>query len=347
MKKPNKKYCFTNSPGEDIYLFTLTNTKGTEVSITNYGAIITSFKVKQPNGTINDIVLGFDKVEDYLSKEYLDGYPYFGAAIGRYANRIKSGEFNIDGQQYLVAKNKTTDHLHGGYEGFDKKVWTPVSHSDNKLSLKYRSADGEEGYPGNLEVTIEFELTDNNELIYEYTAKTDHPTAVNLTHHSYFNLNNGEGTIGEHMVKINAASVLEQDDNFVVTGKSIAVDKTQYDFQNFKKIDKDWNPADGYDQTFVLANEYTGKMTLAATAYSNQSGLKLEVYTDEPVVHFYTGKWIPELNGNTRKNFGPFSGFCFETQKQPNAINIPAFPDTILRPGETYHTSTMYKITEA
>ena len=344
MKKPNKKYCFTHSAGEDIYLFTLTNAKGTEVSITNYGAIITSFKVKQANGAINDIVLGFDKVEDYLSKEYLDGYPYFGAAIGRYANRIKSGEFSIGGKKYSVAKNKITDHLHGGYEGFDKKVWTLVSHSDNKLALSYRSTDGEEGYPGNLDVTIEFELTDNNELTYEYTAKTDQPTAVNLTHHSYFNLTNGEGTIGKHIVKINAASILEQDENFVVTGKGMAVDNTQYDFRNFKAIDQDWVPADGYDQTFVLENEDMGKLTLAAAAYSSQSGLKLEVYTNEPVVHFYTGKWIPLLNGISNKNYGPFSGFCFETQKQPNAINIPAFPDTILRPGETYHTTTMYKI---
>lgn len=347
MKKPNKKYCFTNLRGEDIYLFTLSNAKETEVSITNYGAIITSFKVKQRDGTINDIVLGFDNVEDYLSKKYLDGYPYFGAAIGRYANRIKGGEFSIDGKTYSVAKNKITDHLHGGHEGFDKKVWTPLSHTDNKLALKYRSADGEEGYPGNLDVTIEFELTDNNELIYEYTAKTDQPTAVNLTHHSYFNLDNGEGTIGKHMVKINAASILEQDDNFVVTGKSIAVANTQYDFRIFKQIDKDWIAADGYDQTFVLDNDDTGKLTLAATAYSNQSGLQLEVYTNEPVVHFYSGKWIPQLNGITRKNYGPFSGLCFETQKQPNAINIPAFPNTVLRPGETYYTRTMYKVTEA
>lgn len=346
MKNNKGRFCFTHPAGEDIYLFTLTNTKGSEVSIINYGAIITSFNVKLPDGNINNIVLGFDKVENYFSKEYLDGYPYFGAAIGRYANRIKNGEFSIDGKKYSVAKNKITDHLHGGNEGFDKKVWTPVSYSDNKLALRYRSTDGEEGYPGNLEVTIEFELTNNNELIYEYTAKTDQPTAVNLTHHSYFNLDNGKGTIGQHMVKINATSILEQDDNFVVTGKALPVANTLYDFRNFKPIDRDWVPGDGYDQTFVVDNTDMVKPVPAATAYSSQSGLKLEVYTNEPVVHFYTGKWIPSLNGNAPKKYGPFSGFCFETQKPPNAINIPGFPNTILRPGEHYHTKTVYKITQ-
>src|SRR5687768_7020179 len=240
MEKTKERFCFTYSSGEDIYLFTLCNTKGTEVCITNYGAIITSFKVMQGNGDVNDIVLGFDKVEDYLSEDYLAGYPYFGAAIGRYANRIKNGEFNIDGKKYLLEKNKVTDHLHGGVNGFDKKVWTCAFNSANSLTLKYKSNDGEEGYPGKLETELSFELTDNDELIYEYNARTDKPTIVNLTHHSYFNLNSGNGNIGDHLVKINSAAILEQDDNFVVTGKSLPVVNTMYDFNKTKRIDKNW-----------------------------------------------------------------------------------------------------------
>lgn len=342
MEKINGQYCFTHLSGEDIYLFTLCNAKGTEVCITNYGAIIISFKIKGPDGNINNIVLGFDKVEDYLSEEYLASYPYFGAAIGRYANRIKNGEFSIDGKKHILKKNKITDHLHGGDTGFDKKVWTVNANSEKKLSLSYKSADGEEGYPGNLETELQFELTDDDELIYEFIARTDKPTVVNLTHHSYFNLNNGNGTIGDHLVKINSGSILEQDDNFVVTGKLLPVANTMYDFKKAKPINENWNANDGYDQTYVIEN--AASPAPAAEAYSKNSGIRLQVFTSEPVVHFYTGKWIPFLNGKSSRNYEPFSGFCFETHKHPNAINVPHFPDTVLRPGETYHTKTRYKI---
>lgn len=348
MQKDKGRFCFTHSSGEDIYLFTLNNRKGTEVCITNYGAIISSFKVILPNGNVNDIVLGFDKVEDYLSKEYLSNYPYFGAVIGRYANRIKDGQFKIDGITYSVARNKGSDHLHGGLEGFDKKVWTCKSSSTNELILSYKSQDGEEGYPGNLETTLRFELTDNNELIYDFFAFADKPTAINLTHHSYFNVNNGTGTIGDHIVKINSSAILEQDSNFVVTGKSIPVENSVYDFRSLKHINKDWQAEDGYDQSFELDKDAPvdtlSGLKLAAEAYSQQSGLKLEIFTSEPLVHFYTGKWIPNIKGKDENLYGAFSGFCFETQKHPNAINIPHFPNTILRPGETYHTKTMYRI---
>ena len=348
MQKNNGVFCFTHYSGEDIYLFTLRNIKGTEVCISNYGAIITSFKVPGAGGVINDIVLGFDKIEDYLSEEYLAGYPYFGAAIGRYANRIRNGEFNIDGGRYTLKKNKVTDHLHGGIAGFDKKVWEYQSGSAKTLVLKYRSMDGEEGYPGTLDSTLGFELTDDNELIYEYTASTDKPTAINLTHHSYFNLNSGYGTINDHLVRINSAAILRQDDNFVVTGKTIMVEDTIYDFRQLRPIANEWNAPDGYDQSFVLeenspVDEITG-LAFAAEAFSEQSKLKLEVYTNEPLVHFYTGKWIPTLHGKNGNNYAPFNGFCFETHKHPNAINIPHFPNTILRPGETYQTKTMYRI---
>jgi len=342
MEKTDSQYCFRHLSGEDIYLFTLRNTKGTEVCITNYGAIITSFKIKSPDGNISNIVLGFDKVEDYLSDEYLAGYPYFGAAIGRYANRIKNGEFSIDGNKYILKKNKLTDHLHGGDQGFDKKVWSVNANSDKNLSLSYKSSDGEEGYPGNLATEIRFELTDDDELIYEFIAKTDKPTVVNLTHHSYFNLNNGKGTIGDHLVKISSGSILEQDENFVVTGKALPIINTMYDFKTDRRIDYNWNAKDGYDQTYVI--ETADSPAPVAEAYSKKSGIRLQVFTSEPVVHFYTGKWIPFLNGKSSRNYEPFSGFCFETHKHPNAVNIPHFPDTVLRPGQTYYTKTKYKI---
>ncbi|HKZ66280.1 MAG TPA: aldose epimerase family protein [Chitinophagaceae bacterium] len=343
MEKSKAQFCFTHSSGEDIYLFTLSNTKGTEVCITNYGAIITSFKIKQADGDSNDIVLGFDKVEDYLSEEYLAGYPYFGAAIGRYANRIKDAEFSIDDKKYRLQKNKVTDHLHGGDNGFDKKVWSFVSGAEKTLTLKYKSIDGEEGYPGNLETKLRFELTDTNELIYEYTAATNKPTAVNLTHHSYFNLNNGKGSIDDHLVKINAASILGQDNNFIVTGKALPVANTIYDFKKARRIDESWNADDGYDQTYLIENTNSGEPV--AEAYSERSGITLQVFTSEPVVHFYTGKWIPPLKGKNSNKYGPFSGLCFETHKHPNSVNIPDFPNTILRPGEIYHTKTIYRVT--
>ena len=348
MQKVNGKFCFRHSAGEDIYLFTLRNIKGTEVCITNYGAIIMSLKIHQSEGKINDIVLGFDDPADYLTNEYLTNYPYFGAVIGRYCNRIWRGEFSIDGYSYLLAKNKEPDHLHGGNVGFDRKVWKVVSFTENKLELRYISDDGEEGYPGNLDTKLCFELRDNNDLTYEFIATTDKATPVNLTHHSYFNLKNGCGTIRDHIVRINSSKVLEQDDNFVVTGKQIPVAGTQFDFRQPKRIDKDWNAADGYDQTFVLSEDApTDKdsgLLFAAEAFCEMSKLTLQVYTDEPVVHFYTGKWIPSLNGKCAHKYGPWSGLCFETHKHPNALNMPQFPNTILRPGEIYHTKTLYRL---
>ncbi|MEO5563967.1 MAG: aldose epimerase family protein [Chitinophagaceae bacterium] len=344
MSNSNKQYCFTNS-GEDIYLFTLSNSKGTEVCITNYGATITSFTVVQKDGTKNNIVLGFDKVEEYMGKDYLKANPYFGAAVGRYGNRIKSGKFSIDGKEYSVKTNLGTEHLHGGTIGFDKRVWKVDSFSQNILTLSYHSPDGEEDYPGNLDVTIKYELSENDELSNTFSAVTDKPTAINLTHHSYFNLDNGKGFIDDHLVKINGSAILEQDETLTVTGKLIPVDNTPYDFRQFKRINTNWNTTTGYDQSFVIDNPDIN--TPAAEAYSERSGLRLQIFTSEPIVHLYTGVGIPTLTGKGGQKYGAFAGFCLETQIHPNAINIPAFPNTVLRPGETYHHKTVYKITRA
>jgi aldose 1-epimerase len=341
MDKSNGEFCFTHPDGENIYLFILRNSIGTEVCITNYGATITSFKLIQSNGQTNDIVLGFDEVQRYMDNAYLEANPYMGAAIGRYGNRIKNGEFNIDGKSHALDQNLGTEHLHGGYKGFDKVVWSLITVTANTLALSYESKDGEEGYPGNLTVKVQFELNDQNELVHEYVAITDKPTPVNLTHHSYFNLNNGEGTIENHFVKINASNVLAQDENLTATGTVLPVADTRFDFRQSKQIGRDWIGTTGYDQSFLI--DMPVKIP-AAEAYSAKSGVKLEIFTTEPVVHLYTGQSIPKLPGKNGKLYGPFSGFCLETQVHPNAINIAGFPDTILRPGKTYRHRTVYKL---
>ena len=341
-----QKFCFKNNRGEDIYLFSFINNQGTIVSITNYGAIITAVKVKMNDGTFNDVVLGFDKVEDYLSEHYLKNYAYLGAVCGRYTNRIKNGIFVLDGKEHQLTQNMGNDQLHGGKEGFDKKTWELVSlkeFPEPTLELKYVSKDGEEGFPGNLETIIRFQLNDENELSYEFFASTDKPTAVNLTHHSYFNLNNGKGTIEDHEIKINASYILAQDEELVCNGEFIAVANNQYDFRIFKSINMDWSKANGYDQCFIIDNK-TDELGLVAEARSLVSGLTLQVLSTEPAVQFYTGHGLGDLKGKREDRYGPFSGFCLETHKHPNAINIPHFPNTVLKPGERYYQKNIYKL---
>jgi aldose 1-epimerase len=296
-----------------------------------------------PDKTVNDLVLGFDNVHDYLTSDYLKNYSFMGAAIGRYANRIKNASFKIDNKEFFVSKNWGNDQIHGGVEGFDKKVWDPVSFDGNNniLQLQYKSPDGDEGFPGNLDVTICFELNDDNDLIYEYTATCDQPTAVNLAHHSYFNLDNGRGTITDHEIKIYSDKILEQDKNLVTTGNYIAVTGTKNDFIDFHPIGERLNG--GYDQSFVI-DKNTDQLTVVAEAQSKKSGLKLQVLTTEPLVHFYSGQGFPKIKGKNNIQYGPYSGFCLETQKHPNAINIPSFPNTVLRPGEKYHQKNVYKV---
>ena len=346
----NQQYCLTNSSGEDIYLFTLNNAKGTEVAITNYGAIITSFKIKNPDGSYNDIVLGFDKVEDYCSDEYLQQYPWFGCAVGRYANRIKNAEFSMDGKKYSLSKNRGNDQLHGGLNGFDKKTWQFVSSGETPhpfLELKYLSKDGEEGFPGNLEVIIRFELNDENELCYQYTATCDQPTAVNLTHHSYFNLSNGRGTIHDHEIKIYSSNMLEQDENLTPTGNIDPVADTVFDFRNYQQIGDGLATIPEYDRSYIIDSKVSNTaLSLVAEARLMQTKILLQVYSTEPVVQFYSGKWTPVVKGKNEIMYGPFSGFCLETHKHVNAVNIPHFPNTILRPGEIYDQKTVYKVTQ-
>lgn len=346
----SRKYCLADSFGEDIYLFTLRNALGTEVLISNYGAIITSFKIKNPDGNFNDIVLGFDNIEDYWSPEYIKQYPWFGCAVGRYANRIKNARFSIDGKKFLLTNSRGNHQLHGGFIGFDKKTWNYVSSGVKPhpfLELKYLSKDGEEGFPGNLDVLIRYELNDDNELSYEFTATTDQPTAVNLTQHSYFNLNNGMGTIHDHEIKIYASNVLEQDDDLLPTGNLQPVENSVFDFKNFQRIGDRLAILPEFDKSFVVdKNENPDAISLMTELKLNETKTLLQIYSTEPVVHFYSGKWIPVVNGKDGIKYGPFSGLCLETHKHVNAINIPHFPNTILRPGETYQQKTIYKISQ-
>jgi aldose 1-epimerase len=328
---------------QEVLAVELTNIHGTYVKIYNYGAILSKFVVVNKNGGQQDIVLGFDDIDQYTSEDYLSNYPYLGAVIGRYANRIKNGRFTIDGTTHQVSQAFGGDCLHGGAIGFDRKMWEIMPTIVPSVTLQYVSPDGEENFPGTLTVQLTFKLTDDNELILDYIATTDAPTAVNLTHHSYFNLAPKGGSIANHVHRMSASNYLEQDDNYVVTGKLIPVEGTIHDFLGDKTIGRDWDPEEGYDQTYVLDKEY-GELTLASETYEEESGLRLSVYTTEPVAHFYTAKYLDVKNGKGGVDYHPYGAFCVETQHHPNAINIPAFPSTVLRPGERYKQTTIYKI---
>lgn len=332
--------------GEEVIAIELTNSKGTYVKIFNYGAIISKFVVKNANGEMQDIVLGFDDIEGYLDPAYLANYPYFGAVVGRYANRIKNGRFTIDGETHQLAQNAGTDTLHGGITGFDKKVWDVIDIVDgpqSAVTLQYESPDGEENFPGNLIVDLTFELTENDELILSFEAETDQATAINLTHHGYFNLAPKGGNIKNHKLQIFSSNYLEQDDNYSVTGKLIPVKDTAHDFTQLKEIGRDWNEEEGYDQTFVLDKIY-GDLSLASKTIEDESGLTLNVYTTEPVAHLYTAKYLDVKNGKEGRDYESYSAFCVETQHHPNGINIPEFPSTVLRPEDLYTQTTVYKV---
>jgi len=329
--------------GKEVLEIELTNTKGSYVKIFTYGAIISQFIVTNAHGEKQDIVLGFDDIEDYFSAPYLENYPYLGAVIGRYANRIKGGQFSIDGTDYQLYTSPDGNSLHGGKEGFDKKVWEVLPTIDPSVTLQYISPAGEEGYPGNLTVQVTYKLTDDDELLFDIKASTDAATAVNFTQHTYFNLSPDGGSVANHIHRMAASKYLQQDDAYVVTGTVLPVEGTIYDFLGPKPIGQDWDPAEGYDQSFILDKE-AGEMGLASETTEAQSGLKLSVHTTDPVAHFYTAKYTDVQNGKRGQHYAPFSAFCIETQYAPNAINLADFRGTLLRPGETFSQTTIYKV---
>jgi len=322
------------SDGKQVDLFTLSNDNQIAVKITNYGAIITSIEAPDKNGDISNIVLGFDKLEDYLSPEYLGSYPYFGCICGRICNRIANGEFTLEGKNYKVAVNNGPNHLHGGLIGFDRRVFdAEIIDTPEKVGVKlsYLSPDMEEGYPGNLKVTCTYTLDNNNEIGIEYGAETDQTTIVNLTNHSYFNLTGGRENILNHDLEIPADFFVDSVSN-IPTGQILSVKNTPFDFVQKKKVGQDIDSLhDGYDLSFVLG-DHAGDLAYAGCLSEESSGIKLDVLTTQPAVQLYTGYWIPELTIDGLKKFGRYGGLALETQHYPDTINQPHFPSVLLKP---------------
>jgi aldose 1-epimerase len=318
-----------------------------EARIMTYGGIIVSLKTPDKSGKLGDIVLGFDNLAGYQQDP---PPPYFGALIGRYGNRIAKGTFKLEGKTYHVPVNNGPNSLHGGIKGFDKRVWT-AKEIDGGVELHYLSKDGEEGYPGNLNTTVRYLMTDNNELKIEYLATTDKPTVVNLTNHSYFNLaGQGEGLVLNHQVTIDADRFTPVDAGLIPTGELQPVAGTPFDFRQPFQIgaridshDEQIKLGGGYDHNFVVNNPGKG-MRLAATVHEPKTGRVMEVYTDQPGLQFYTGNFLDgSLTGKGGKNYPKRSGFCMETQHFPDSPNQPSFPSTELKPGQTSHTATIFK----
>jgi aldose 1-epimerase len=335
---------------DDIQLFTLTNSKGMEVKVTNFGAIITSIKVPDRDGKIADITLGYDDVADYINAV---DKPYFGAVVGRYGNRIAKGKFSIDDTEYSLPINNDPNSLHGGFIGFDKVVWDAEVVGNNGVRLTYLAKDGEQGYPGNLTNIVTYTLTDDNEIVVDYKATTDKATPVNLTQHAYFNLKGeGEGTILDHELTINADKYTPVDATLIPTGELAPVEGTPFDFRQAKAIGRDIEQTDeqlkfggGYDHNWVLnRTKGDGELELAATLYEPTTGRVLEITTTEPGVQFYCGNFLTGvLEGKSGKPYVHRGGLCLETQHYPDSPNQPEFPNTILKPGETYTSKTVFK----
>lgn len=326
-----------------VYLFTLTNSKGTQVKITNYGGAVTSFVTADKSGNKSSIVIGFDSLNNYLQKP-----PYFGALIGRYGNRIGDGKFTLDGKTYQLATNDGKNHLHGGVKGFDKVVWDASTTNDSipSVTLNYLSKDGEEGYPGNLKVTVQYTLTNDDELKIEYNAETDKATPINLTNHSYFNLTGDvNNTILNHTLMMDANNYTPVDSTLIPTGEIKSVKGTPFDFTTAKAIGKDIDAVKGgYDHNWVL-NRKDNSLQKVAVLSDSISGRTLEVYTTEPGLQFYTGNFLDgKFINHDGKPVKLHAALCLETQHFPDSPNKPNFSSTILKPGEKYHSETVYKI---
>lgn len=351
-----KKMSVTKQPfgktadGQQADLYTLTNAHGLQAQITNYGAIVTRLFVPDRTGKLEDVVLGYDSLEDYIKET-----PYFGAIVGRYGNRIAGGHFTLDGKSYQLATNNNgVNHLHGGNKGFDKVIWQaePIEGPEAvALKLTYVSKDGEEGYPGTLKATVIYSLTNNDELKIQYLATTDKATPVNLTHHGYWNLTGGaKRDILDHELMLNADRFTPVDETLIPTGELRPVEGTPFDFRNPTAIGARINGDDqqlkygkGYDHNWVLTRKGEGT-SLAARVVEPSSGRIMEVYTTEPGVQFYAGNFLDGHNiGKGGVAYKHRYGLCLETQHFPDSPNHPNFPSTILKPGQEYRTTTTYK----
>lgn len=339
---------FGETPYGTAYLFRLTNDRGMEVEITNYGGIIKSIRVPDRVGRLADVVLGFDTLDGYLGE-----HPYFGALVGRYCNRIAKGHFSIDGQSYQLATNNGLNHLHGGLQGFSHKLWQAKTYEEKNrvgVALHYISPDGEEGYPGQLNVTARYVLTNENSLVLEYEATTDKPTIINLTNHAYFNLS-GEGDVLDHELMLNAQTFTPVNAHLIPTGELCPVADTPFDFRSAKRIGQ-YIEADedqiklggGYDHNFILDRKTESELELAAKLFDLESGRKLEVLTTEPGLQLFTTNFYDEqLIGKSGQPYPRHAAVCLETQHFPDSPNQPGFPSTVLRAGEIFRSRTDYR----
>lgn len=335
--------------GTAVDLYTLKNAKGAEATITNYGGIVVTLLMPDRSGKFGDVVLGYDNLQGYIDKT-----PYFGCLVGRYGNRIGGAQFAIDGTTYTLAKNDGPNSLHGGVKGFDKVVWTarPIESKEGAaLELTYLSMDGDEGFPGNLQVTAVYTLTDKNELKLTFTATTDKPTVVNLTHHSYFNLRGqGNGDILGHEVMIASSKTTPVDKTLITTGELKSVEGTPFDFRKPTTIGARINDPDtqlqygpGYDHNWVI-DKVAGELGLHASVYEPTSGRLMLVISDEPGLQFYAGNFLDgTIKGKGGVAYQHRTGFCMEPQHYPDSPNKPEFPSVVLRPGQTYKNTIIYR----
>ncbi|MCA9148538.1 MAG: galactose mutarotase [Planctomycetales bacterium] len=329
--------------GEAVTKYICTNNKGSRLVLTDYGAIIVAVEVPDRDGKLTNVTLGFDKLDGYLAR-----HPYFGATVGRYANRIAKGQFSLNGKSYDLAKNNGPNHLHGGLQGFDKQMWKAeqITGADG-VGIKFSrtSPDGEEGYPANLQVAVTYTLNDDNELKMEYTATTDQDTVLNLTNHCYWNLSGaGSGTILDHELTLQSDHYLAVDDTLIPTGEMAKVSGTPMDFTTThaigERIEAVGGDPGGYDHCYVVRGE-AGKLRLAARVVDPKSGRVMEVLTTQPGIQLYSGNF---LDGSAAGNHNPQrAAFCLETQHYPDSPNQAAFPTTVLKPGETFHQVTVHR----
>ena len=333
--------------GKQTNLYTLKNTN-LELQITNYGARIVSYLVRDKQGKCTDIVVGFDDLDKYIKADER----YYGAVVGRYANRIAKGRFTLEGNEFVLATNNGPNHLHGGKKGFQDVVWDVVEATNNTLTLKYFSKDREEGYPGNLEATIKYSLN-GNDLDLDFLATTDKTTVFNITNHAFFNLNGlGSGSIFNHQLLINADHYTPVDDTAIPLGDIAPVESTPFDFRTTHTIgsrikleNKQLTIGNGYDHNYVLNRTDVTSLSLAAKAIGDQSGIVLEVLTTEPGMQFYSGNFMKSkhvLKYGFRDE--PYTAFCLETQHFPDSPNHPHFPSTVLKPGEQFRSKTIFRI---
>lgn len=349
LKHPDSAAFKANLNGKEVALYTLKNKNGAEASITNYGGRIVSLWVPNNKGGFTDVVLGYDSLKTYQKK----GEPFFGALIGRYGNRIAKGKFTLDGHTYQLQLNDGVNTLHGGFDGFFGKVWDAKKVNDQTLELAYFSKDGEAGYPGNLTVKVTYELTNDNEIKISYQATTDKNTVVNLTNHAYFNLNgDGDSTITDHLLTINADGYTPVDATLIPTGKIEKVAGTPFDFNTATTIGARINESNeqlkygkGYDHNFVLRK--AAGLQKVATVSSTKTGIVMDILTEEPGLQFYSGNFLTgdTHDGKNQQSYPHRSAFCLETQHFPDSPNQASFPSTTLKPGQEYKTVTIYKFT--